>query len=139
MTVSEKQRQLIDDLCIIEDVQERLSAVVARASKRHLPVEKRLEEHLVKGCVSRVWLIARLEDGRIRFEADADSPMVKGLVVLLCDVYDGGTPDDICTTEPELWTALGFHKLLSPTRVNGLAAVRARIKVLAQSAFNDRS
>jgi len=136
MTVSEKQRKMIDDLCIIEDVQERLSAVVARASKRHLPPEKRLDEHLVKGCVSRVWLVHTVESGRCRFEADADSPMVKGLIVLLTDVYDGGEPADIIATEPELWTALGFHKLLSPTRVNGLAAVRERIKALAESALH---
>jgi len=133
MSVSEKQQQLIDDLCIIEDVQERLSAVVARASKRHLPPEKRLDEHLVKGCVSRVWLIHRMESGRCVFDADADSPMVKGLVILLTDGYSDCEPADIVATEPELWTALGFHKLLSPTRINGLAAVRERIKALAES------
>lgn len=136
MTVSEKQKQLIEDLCIIEDVQERLSAVVARASKRHLPADKRLDEHLVKGCVSHVWLIHHLEKGRCRFEADADSPMVKGLVVLLTEVYDGGEPADIAATEPELWKALGFHKVLSPTRLNGLAAVRGKIKALAEAAVH---
>ncbi len=136
MTVSEKQKQLIEDLCIIEDVQERLSAVVARASKRHLPADKRRDEHLVKGCVSRVWLIHRLEKGQCRFEADADSPMVKGLVVLLTEMYDGSEPADITATEPELWNALGFHKVLSPTRLNGLAAVRGRIKALAEAAVD---
>lgn len=135
MSVVEKQQELVSDLKIIEDVQERLSAVVSRAVKRRLPEEQRIDENLVKGCVSRVWLTHWMEDGRCRFESDADSPMVKGLVALLCDVYDGGTPAEIIATEPDLWTPLGFHKLLSPTRVNGLAAVRARIKTLAEQAL----
>jgi cysteine desulfuration protein SufE len=131
MSVAEKQRQLISDLCVIEDVQERLSAVVARASKRRLADERKRDEFLVKGCVSRVWVVAQREGACFRFETDADSPMVKGLVALLGDVYDGGTAEQITALEPELWTALGFHKILSPTRLNGLAAVRQRIKMLA--------
>ena len=132
MTVSEKQSELVSDLCIIEDVQERLSAVVSRAARRSLPAELRVDGNRVPGCVSAVWLVPSVTEGRCRFAFDADSPMVKGLVGLLCEVYEDGTPVDVAATEPALWEPLGFHKLLSPTRVNGLAAVRARIKAFAQ-------
>ena len=127
MTVAEKQQELISDLQIIEDVQERLSAVVSRAARKGLSEEEKTEERLVKGCVSRVWLKAEVQDGRCVFQSDADSPMVKGLVALLCEVYDGGLPEEVLATDCLLWEALGFHKLLSPTRVQGLAAVRARM------------
>lgn len=133
MTVSEKQSELVGDLCIIEDVQERLGAVVARAAKRSLPPEQRMDANRVPGCVSNVWVVAGVVDGRCHFAFDADSPMVKGLVGLLCEVYEGGTPADVAATEPDLWAPLRFHKLLSPTRLNGLAAVRARIKSFALS------
>lgn len=133
MTVSEKQSELISDLCIIEDVQERLGAVVSRVAKRSLPQEQRVDSNRVPGCVSNVWLVPEVIDGSCHFASDADSPMVKGLVGLLCEVYEGGTPADVAATEPGLWEPLRFHKLLSPTRVNGLAAVRARIKAFAQS------
>lgn len=132
MNVAGRQQELISDLLIIEDVQERLSAVVARAAKRKLADEQRVDANLVKGCVSRVWLAHRLENGVCRFDSDADSPMVKGLVSLLCEVYDGGEPVDVIATEPELWSKLGFQKNLSPTRINGLSAVRARIKQAAE-------
>ena len=134
MTVGEKQAQLIEDLRIIEDVQERLSAVVSRAAKRSLPPEQRADTHRVAGCVSSVWLVPELREGRCHFGLDADSPMVKGLVSLLCEVYEGGTAHDVASTEPVLWEQLGFLRLLSPTRLNGLAAVRARIKAFAEHA-----
>lgn len=133
MTVQEKQAGLVEDLRIIEDVQERLGAVVSRAAKRSLPPEQRVDANRVPGCVSNVWLAPEVSDGRCHFAFDADSPMVKGLVGLLCEVYEGGTPADVAATEPGLWEPLRFHKLLSPTRLNGLAAVRARIKSFALS------
>lgn len=133
MTVSEKQSELVSDLCIIEDVQERLSALVSRAARRSLPPEQRIDGNRVQGCVSAVWLVPSVNEGRCHFAYDADSPMVKGLVGLMCEVYEGGTPTEVAATEPSLWEPLGFHKLLSPTRVNGLAAVRARIHSFAQN------
>jgi cysteine desulfuration protein SufE len=57
--------------------------------------------------------------------------MVAGLVAVLCDLYSGVTPEEAVEVEPELWTRCGFTKILSPTRLNGLAAVRGRIRELA--------
>ncbi len=133
MTVAEKQEALIGDFMIIEDVQERLAAVVSRSASQHLPEAEKIEANLVKGCVSRVWLDCQCLAGQCQYRADADSPMVKGLVCLLCEVYDGGQPAEIVSTEPELWVRLGFQKNLSPTRLNGLAAVRQQIQAFAQS------
>ena len=134
MTVSEKQSHLIEDLRIIEDVQERLSALVSRAAKRSVPAEAKVDAHRVQGCVSSVWLVPSIENGVCHFAFDADSPMVKGLVGLVCEVYEGGAPSDVATTALALWEPLGFHKLLSPTRMNGLAAVQAKIQAFAAAA-----
>lgn len=132
MSVAEKQRQLIEDFSLIENRQELLAALVDRARTRPpLPPERRIEANRVPGCVSQVWLHAFSSHGRLRLEHDADSPMVRGLVALLCDLYDGGTPADIVNTEPEIFTALGLLADLTPTRRNGLNAVRNRIKALA--------
>lgn len=134
MTVSEQQSALIDDLLIIEDVQERLSAIVTRAARRSLPDEAKVNANRVLGCVSSVWLTMEQRGDQSFFHCDADSPMVKGLVALLCDAYQGGQSDEIAATEPVLWERLGFAKMITPTRLNGLAAVRARIKELALQA-----
>ncbi len=133
MTVKEHQAQLIDDLLIIPDVQERLSIVVGRA-KSSLPDAERIDANLVPGCVSRVWLVVESKAGRCLLRYDADSPMVKGLVGLLCEVYEGGALAEVATEEPVIWEQLGFLKLLSPTRLNGLAAVRRKIRQAAGGA-----
>ncbi len=132
MTVASKQSALVEDLLIIEDVQERLSAVVARSAKRALPAEDKIDANRVHGCVSSVWLTLTREADVCHVRSDAESPMVKGLVALLCDVYDGGRAEEIAATEPVIMEKLGFAKMLTPTRLNGLAAVRARIRELAQ-------
>lgn len=132
MSVAEKQRQLTEDLLVIENRQERLAAVVDRARRLPpLPSAERSESNLVKGCVSQVWLVITTEDGRMHFRHDADSPLVRGLVALLCDLYEGGTPNEVAAVEPEILSATGLLRDLTPTRQNGLGAVRARIKAEA--------
>lgn len=58
--------------------------------------------------------------------------MVKGLVALLCSIYDGGEPDEVITTKPVLRKLLGLANMLTPTHLSGLAAVRAAITAFAQ-------
>lgn len=132
MTLAEKQQQLIDDYLIIEDPQERLAAVVDRARRAPpLPKAERTEPNRVRGCVSLAWIAAEVRDGRCHFRSDADSPLVRGLLLLLCDLYSGATPADIVATEPVLLEQLGLARNLSPTRLNGLRSVRAKIREFA--------
>jgi cysteine desulfuration protein SufE len=135
VTLAEKQQQLIEDLAIIDDPQERLSLVVDRARKRPpLAEAERTEAYRVKGCISQAWIVGELRDGRCYFRCDADSPLVRGLLVLLCDLYGDAVPSEIIATEPELLEKLGLARNLSPTRLNGLRSVRAAIKAFAESA-----
>ncbi len=135
VTLAEKQQQMIDDLLLIEDAQERLAAVVDRAKRRPpLPEAERNEANRVKGCISAAWVVGEMRDGRCHFRSDADSPLVRGLVTLLCDFYSDATPADIATTEPELFDKTGLARSLSPTRLNGLRSVRAQIRNFASTA-----
>ena len=132
MSLAEKQQSLIDDLNIIHDPHERLNAVVSRGAAMKLAAEHKTDDKLVPGCVSRVWLHGELVNGRARFVCDADSPMVKGLAALLCELYSDSDPAEAAVTEPQIWTGCGFTKLLSPTRLNGLMNVRKRIREMAR-------
>ena len=135
MSIAEKQQALIARFQLIEDAHERLSAIVARGKKwPSLADAQRADAHRVPGCTSRVWLIGRVENGRCRFQMDADSPLVKGLVAMLCELYDGATPAEISATEPEIISALHLDRQISPTRLNGLASVRAMIRAFAERA-----
>jgi cysteine desulfuration protein SufE len=134
MSLQEKQRSLIEDLNHLPDAHERLGALTSFVAKVGLPPEERRDELLVPGCVSRVWLKCRAEGGRLRFCCAADSPMVAGLVALLCHLYDDAMAPEVIAVEPEILTACGLTKILSPTRMNGLSAVRRRIKEMAEAA-----
>lgn len=131
MTLAEKQHQLIEDLRLIPDVQERLSALTAYAARTRLDPTLLTEENRVQGCVSRVWLHGRLVEGRTRFDCEADSPLVKALAAVLCDLYSDAAPGEVLAVEPELWEKCKFTSMLSPTRLNGLAGLRRRIRELA--------
>ncbi len=129
---AQRQAALIEWYGVIPDPQERLSAVIARKSKLpEVPESERLPENLVQGCQSRVWITGRLEEGRCRLAMSAESAMVRGLVAILCEVYDDATPEAILAMEPELLEKLGISQNLTPTRANGVAAVRIHLVALA--------
>ncbi len=123
---------MIEDLAFIEDAQERFAAAIDRARSRPaLPETERTEANRVHGCISLAWVVGERREGRCHFRSDADSPLVRGLLALLCDFYSDATPADIVATEPKLLEALGLTKNLSPTRLNGLRSVRAKIRDFA--------
>ncbi len=132
VTLAEKQQQLIDDYLIIDDAQERLAAIVDNARRiPSLPDIERTEANRVKGCVSLAWITMAVTAGQCQFRSDADSPLVRGLLKLLCDFYSGASPAEVAGTEPVLLEKLGLVRNLSPTRLNGLSSVRAKIRDFA--------
>jgi len=134
VSLTTAQQQLVDDFALIEDAQERLGAVVDRAKRLPpLPAGDRTEQNRVQGCVSQVWVVGELRAGRCFFRCDADGPLVKGLVAFLCEFFSGATPAEVAASTTDPLEALGLMRNLSPTRVNGLAAVRARIRELAKT------
>ena len=132
MSLAEKQRQLVVKLAIIEDPHERLAALMSRAKKWPAPPREHLiEDNRILGCQSRVWLTGELESGVCRWRMESDAPMVKGLVALLCELYDGAAPEAVLDLEPTLFDDLGIVRMVSPTRLAGLASVRERMKQIA--------
>ena len=133
MNPRQRQNALIARYAILPGPHERLAALTARRS--HLPPlasEARADSALVPGCVSRVWLVGFMENGRCRFQMHADSALVKGLAAALCELYDDATPEEIIHVQPELFEAMGIAANLTPTRLNGLANIRARLVEFAR-------
>jgi cysteine desulfuration protein SufE len=88
----------------------------------------------VRGCASQVWLHARDDDGRLRFLADSDAAIVKGLVALVLMLADGRAPAEIDADEIRTrMEGLGLSRHLSSNRTQGLASMVARIDALAHS------
>ena len=134
MHLTDKLTALVEEFAPIDDLQERLNLVVDRARRRPpLPPATRTDEHRVAGCVSAVWLTAETKGGLLHFQADADSPLVRGLVLFVADFFSGADPAEIAASPADPLQALDLLKILSPTRRNGLTAVRERIRSLAQA------
>jgi cysteine desulfuration protein SufE len=132
VTPAENLDRLAADLGAFEDPQERLAFVVDRVRRvLPLPAAERIDAHRVPGCISIVWLTGREEGGRWTFRADADSPVVRGLLLLLCEVYSGTETAAIAACVRDPLAELGLLRDLSPTRRNGLTSARERIRNLA--------
>lgn len=92
----------------------------------------------VRGCASQVWLHPRLEDGVLRFAADSDAAIVKGLVALVLMLADGRRPAEIDTDAIKArLDGLGLSKHLSSNRTQGLASMIARIGALAKQSLGE--
>lgn len=134
MPLSHKLAGLADELAAIDDVHERLSLVVDRSRRTPpLPPGDRIDANRVHGCVSVVWLVSEHREGRCYFRGDAESPIVRGLVLFLCEFFSDLPPAVVASAEVDPLDALGLAHNLSPTRSNGLAAVRRTIRAFAQS------
>ncbi|MDA7910108.1 SufE family protein [bacterium] len=100
-----------------------------------LPVELQTEENIVEGCMSTVWLVTELPDGveqPMAIQADSDSIIVKGLIVILLAFYSRQTSAEIVDSNVgEFLKQLGLDQHLSPQRRNGLFSMIKRLKLLA--------
>ncbi len=133
MSPSVQLAALVEEYSYVDDPHERLALIVDRAKKNPpLPAAERDDAHRVRGCVSVVWLVGEHRDGVCRFRSDADSPLVRGLVAFVCEVFDGCSPATIVASDADPLEALGLLKNLSPTRRNGLASALAAIRAFAQ-------
>ena len=130
--LEKKQTQLVERYQIIPDPQERLAIIIGHRSKLNpIPEELKTPDCRVEGCQSSVWIDGRVENGICRYRVDSDSPLVRGLVVLLAELFDGAAADDAATFHPTLLADLGVEKNLTPTRVNGMSNVTATLRRIA--------
>ncbi len=96
-----------------------------------IAAEHRTDEYVIKGCQSRVWVDARIEDGKIYYSADSDAIITKGIIALLIRVMNGRTPQEILDMELYFIDAIGLGDNLSPTRSNGLLSMIKQMKMYA--------
>ena len=95
------------------------------------PEDKKTDEHLIKGCQSRVWLDAKVENGVLVFNADSDAIITQGIISLLIRIYSGRTPEEILSSDFSVVEKIGLKENLSPTRANGLVSMIQTMKKLA--------
>lgn len=126
------QEEIIEEFAVFDDWLDKYDYLIGLSET--LPAidpAHRTDAWLIRGCQSRVWVDARLEEGRVRYSADSDAIITKGIIALLIRVLNGRTPREILDTELYFIDAIGLSANLSPTRSNGLAAMVKQMRLYA--------
>jgi cysteine desulfuration protein SufE len=130
--LDKRQETVIEEFSVFDDWMDKYSYLID-LGKELKPVSDKIknEQTLIKGCQSKVWLDAELEDGKVIFTADSDAIITKGIVALLVRVMSGLKPEEIMNGELYFIDRIGLHENLSPTRSNGLVAMVKQMKMYA--------
>ncbi len=129
MSIADKQHEVLDELALFPDWQERYEYVIDLGKKlRPMPEEAKSEDKLIKGCQSQVWLDAACKDGKVSYLADSDSVITKGMIALFVRVLDGEKTDDILTADLGFIDQTGLKEHLAPTRANALNLMATQMK-----------
>lgn len=132
MTIPEIESTIIEEFSLFEDWMDRYNHLIEMGKEMKMIDEKyRVQNNLINGCQSRVWLHAVYKDGKVWFSADSDAVITKGLVSLMIRVLDGQSPDDILNAELGFLEKIGLKEHLSPTRSNGLTSMVKQMKLYA--------
>lgn len=132
MKIEEVEKEIISEFEIFDDWLDRYNYLIEMG--KSLPVidpKNKVDNNLIQGCQSRVWLHAEFHDGRIHFTADSDAVITRGIISLLIRALSNRTPDEIINARLEFIDAIGLTQHLSPSRSNGLASMIKQIKLYA--------
>lgn len=134
MTVQEKELQVIEDFAIYDEWLDKYEYIIDLGKNLEgYPEEKKTDEHLIKGCQSRVWLDYEVRDGKVYFTADSDAIITKGIISLLIGIYSGASAAEILSSDFSVVEKIGLRENLSPTRANGLVSMIETIRRSAAS------
>ncbi|MGI5834770.1 MAG: SufE family protein [Bacteroidales bacterium] len=129
MSIDEVQDDIIQAFDEIEDWMDKYQLLIDMGnSLGPLDEQYKKPQYLIEGCQSRVWIHAEYKEGKVFFEAESDTVIVKGLVYLLLKVLSGRTPDEILKTDLYFIERIGLKEHLSPTRSNGFAAMLKQVR-----------
>ncbi len=132
MTIEEVQQEIIEEFSVYEDWMDKYAYLIELGNQLEgLGSKEKTDQNLIKGCQSRVWLVAEKTNGTLQFKGESDAVIVKGLVALLLRVVSGRTPKEIAENDLHFIDDLGLKQHLSPTRANGLLAMVKQIKLYA--------
>ena len=131
-TITEKQQEVIDEFSLFKDWMQRYEYMIDLG--KSLPLiseEHKTEDNIIKGCQSKVWVHAGLEDDRLVFTADSDAIITKGIIAILIRVFSNQPPKSILEAQTDFIDQIGLKEHLSPTRANGLVSMIKQIKMYA--------
>jgi len=98
-----------------------------------LPEDYRQEVFKVRGCVSQVYVVGQLQEGRLHWQGDSDAAITKGLLALLIEGLEGLTPAQVEALDPAFLADTGLQASLTPSRANGFLNIFRMMQAQARS------
>ena len=132
MTIEEIQEELIDEFSMLDDWMQRYEYMIELGKSLPLIDESlKTEDKLIKGCQSKVWLNAELQNDKIIFTADSDAIITKGIIAILVRAFSNQKPQAILDANTDFIDEIGLKEHLSRTRANGLVSMIKQMKMYA--------
>ena len=132
MSIATEQAEIVSEFSMFDDWMQRYEYMIELG--KSLPLLKdiyKTDENIIKGCQSKVWVHAELENDKIIFTADSDAIITKGIIAILIRAFSNRPPKEILAAETTFIDEIGLKEHLSPTRANGLVSMIKQLKMYA--------
>ncbi len=131
-SIPEIQNEIVEEFAMFDDWMQRYEYMIELGKSLPLIKEEyKTEDHIIKGCQSKVWVHAELEGDELVFTADSDAIITKGIIAILIRAFSHQKPQDIIDADTKFIDEIGLKEHLSPTRANGLVSMIKQLKLYA--------
>ena len=133
MTINQKQDEIINEFSLLDGDMEMTVFYIMELGQKlpEMPESDKTDDNIVKGCQSKVWLTAKLENDKLHFTADSNTAITKGLVSLLIRIFNGQTPEAVLNADLYFMSRIGMERFIGTQRSNGFAAMIKQMKLYA--------
>ena len=131
-TIQDVQEEIVEEFSMFEDWMQRYEYMIELGKSLPLiDAQYKTDDYIIKGCQSKVWVHADLENDKLIFTADSDAIITKGIIAILIRAFSHQHPDAILEAGTEFIDKIGLKEHLSPTRANGLVSMIKQLKMYA--------
>ncbi len=132
-SIQEIQDEIIQEFGILGEDKESTIYYIMELGEQlpQFPEEERVDENIIKGCQSKVWLSTKEDGDKIQYLADSNTDITKGLISLLIRVLSGRTPQEILNADLNFIDKIGMGNIIGSQRSNGLSAMTKQMKLYA--------
>lgn len=131
-SIQEIQNDIVEEFSMFDDWMDRYEYMIDLGKSVPIIDEQyKTDDNIIKGCQSKVWVHAGLEEDKVTFSADSDAIITKGIIAILIRAWSGQKPADIIAADTAFIDEIGLKEHLSPTRANGLVSMIKQLKMYA--------
>ncbi len=132
-SINHIQDEIIDEFSTLGDDHESIIYYIMETGQKLEPLDDKckIDENIITGCQSKVWLVADIDGGKLVFKADSNTDITKGLISLLIRVLSGQRIDEVLNSDLYFINQIGMNKVIGSQRSNGLTSMIKQIKLYA--------